>query len=119
MGVKHVLKFSYLSYILFLILAVIIFSFKQWKKLLWLLFTIIISYLIAMILAVYGNVFTKLEIIKFLIILTIFSLAICILIASIDSFKNTDKYVFLHVALFAFLNGLGSSGDLLLKLDRN
>ncbi len=72
-----------------------------------------------MILAVYGNVFTKLEIIKFLIILTIFSLAICILIASIDSFKNTDKYVFLHVALFAFLNGLGSSGDLLLKLDRN
>ncbi|MGJ8743914.1 HupE/UreJ family protein [Polaribacter sp.] len=118
-GVRHVLRFSYLNYILFLILSVIVFNFKQWKKLLWLVISIVLSYFIAIILAVYGNVVPQLPIIKFLILLTIFSLAIKNIWGSFHSFKNTEKYIFLHAVLFAFFNGLGSSSVLLLNLESN
>lgn len=77
------------------------------------------SYLVAHILVVYGNVFPKLTIINFLISLTIFSLAIKNIWGSFQSFKNTEKYIFLHAVLFSFFNGLGSSTDLLSKLERN
>ncbi|MFY9242483.1 MAG: HupE/UreJ family protein [Polaribacter sp.] len=118
-GVKHVLKFSIYNYLLFLSLLVVVLSFKQWKKTLWLAISIVLAYMFGMVLVVYGNFIPKLEIIKFLIVFSIFSLALFNFFSIKRVLKSKHKFVFIFAILFGFFNGLGSSSDLLGNLKRN
>jgi hypothetical protein len=117
-GVKHVLKFSVYNYILFLVLLVVFFSFKKWRKILLMIIFLGLSYFSGILLVIYGGFIPKLDILKFLIPATIFFLAV-FNILSIKKIINTQKYVLFFTILFGFFNGLGTSRDVLFQLERN
>ncbi|WP_302849816.1 HupE/UreJ family protein [Polaribacter pectinis] len=118
MGGKHVLKHSIYNYILFLILLAVVFSFKQWKKLLLLVTSLVLSYFSAIMLVAYGNFIPKIEIIKFLIPAIILSLAFFTFLSFKNILKSKEKYVLSFTILFGFFNGLGSSVDVILNIKR-
>jgi hypothetical protein len=105
--------------VLFLILSVIIFSLKQWKKIFVLFFSVVFSFLVGLVLVIYGNIIPKIELIKLLVPLTILFLAIQNLLSSANASKHLEKYMLFFAILFGLFNGLGSSNNFLLKLGRN
>nr|WP_255513275.1 HupE/UreJ family protein [Lutibacter sp. Hel_I_33_5] len=119
MGAKHVLKFSIYNYILFLVLLSIVFSFKKWRKVCLLVVLITGSYLIAMALIVFSGINVKLDIIKFVIPLLIFSLAIINGFSFKEHLKSKEYMAFAFAVLFGFFNGLGSSENFNLLIGRN
>jgi len=72
-----------------------------------------------MILVVYGTIIPKIDIIRFLIPFTIFSLAIFNVLSVKNLIRSKEKYVFLFAIFFGFFNGLGSSIDLISQFERN
>lgn len=113
------MKFSLYNYILFLTLLVAVFSFKQWKKILWLVVSIVFSYSFGMVLVAYGHFIPKIDIIRFLIPFTIFTFAIFNILSIKNILISKGKQVLLFAILFGFFNGLGSSGDLMLQVERS
>jgi hypothetical protein len=72
-----------------------------------------------MILVVYGTIIPKIDIIRFLIPFTVFSLAIFNVLSVNKRLRIKKKYVFLFAVFFGFFNGLGSSTDLISQFERN
>ena len=114
-GVKHVLNFSRYNYILFLVLLLFSFSFKDWRKICWLLISFVVSYFIALILSISFEIKTNVEIIKFLIPLILFVISILKIINLKSQVIKKDKVSFLGSILFGFFNGLGFSNDFKFK----
>lgn len=61
----------------------------------------------------------KIEILKFLVLLTIFSLAVFNILSIKKIIISKQKYVLFFAILFGFFNGLGSSIDVLFQLEWN
>lgn len=118
-GVKHVLKFSRYNYILFLVLLLFSFSFRAWRKICWLLISFVVSYFIALILSISFDVKTNLEIIKFLIPLSLFAISILEILNLKSQVIKKDKVGFLGSILFGFFNGLGFSNGFKFKISSN
>lgn len=72
-----------------------------------------------MILVVYGTIIPKIDIIRFLIPFTVFSLAIFNVLSVSKRLRIKKKYVFLFALFFGFFNGLGSSTDIVSQFERN
>lgn len=72
-----------------------------------------------MILVVFGTIIPKIDIIRFLIPFTIFSLAIFNVLSVKNRIRSKGKYVFLFAIFFGFFNGLGSSTDIISQFERN
>ena len=68
---------------------------------------------------VYGTIIPKIDIIRFLIPLTIFSLAMFNVLSVKNRIRSKEKYVFLFALFFGFFNGLGSSTDIVSQFERN
>tara|TARA_R110001606_G_scaffold354297_1_gene504980 strand:+ start:1801 stop:2313 length:513 start_codon:yes stop_codon:yes gene_type:complete len=105
--------------LLFLILLVVTLTFKKWKKIFLLIGFLSISYFVGITLIFYGNLNFKLDVIKFIIPVIIFSLAITNILYSVNTFKFRDSINYIFVILFGFFNGLGTSTDLSLLFSRN
>jgi len=118
-GVKHVLHFSRYNYILFLVLLLFSFSFKDWRKICWLLISFVVSYFIALILSISFDVKTNLEIIKFLIPLSLFAISILKILNLKSQVIKKDNVSFLGSILFGFFNGLGFSNGFKFKISSN
>jgi hypothetical protein len=118
-GVKHVLNFSRYNYILFLVLLLFSYSFKAWRKICWLLISFVVSYFIALILSISFDVKTNLEIIKFLIPLSLFAISILKILNLKSQVIKKDKVGFLGSILFGFFNGLGFSNGFKFKISSN
>ena len=72
MGLNHVLDLSAYDHILFLIVLAVVFSFKQWKKVLWLVTLFTIGHSVTLALSAYGILKIRIDIIEYLIPVTIF-----------------------------------------------
>ena len=72
LGLHHVLDFAAYDHILFLIVLAVVFSFNQWKKALWLITFFTIGHTLTLALAAYGILNVRVDIIEFLIPVTIF-----------------------------------------------
>tara|TARA_B110000046_G_scaffold168308_1_gene186636 strand:- start:16763 stop:17095 length:333 start_codon:yes stop_codon:yes gene_type:complete len=72
MGLHHVLDFSAYDHILFLIVLAVVFKFNQWKKVLWLVTLFTLGHSITLALSAFEIVRIQVDIIEFLIPLTIF-----------------------------------------------
>ena len=72
MGLNHVLDLSAYDHILFLIVLAVVFNFNQWRKALWLITFFTIGHSITLALAAYNIIDVKMEIVEFLIPVTIF-----------------------------------------------
>ena len=72
LGLQHVLDFAAYDHILFLIVLAVVFSFNQWKKALWLITFFTIGHTLTLALAAYDILKIRIDIIEFLIPVTIF-----------------------------------------------
>lgn len=109
-GLFHVLDWNAYDHILFLIALVVVYDFKDWKKILWLITLFTLGHTLSLILAAYNVVRVNSDLIEFLIPLSIFITALVNIILSRGNTKNTKTNINLIFALFfGLIHGLGFS----------
>jgi len=108
-GLNHVLDFSAYDHILFLIALAVIFSFDQFKKVLWLITLFTIGHTLTLALSAYGVLKVDVKIVEFLIPVTIFITGV-VNILNLGKHSSTKKNINLIFALFfGLIHGLGFS----------
>ncbi|MDP5107020.1 MAG: HupE/UreJ family protein [Polaribacter sp.] len=109
MGLYHVLDFLAIDHILFLIVLAVVFSFKQWKKVLWLVTLFTIGHSTSLALAAFGILEIKLELIEFLIPLTIFITGVINVFTAKKTSKGKENLNLIFALFFGLIHGLGFS----------
>ncbi len=113
----HVLDWKAYDHILFFIVLAVVYNFNDWKKVLWLITLFTIGHTTTLGLATYKIINIKIEIIEFLILLTIFITALAnLLTANKKNFQKTSLNLF-FAFFFGLIHGLGLSGFLKMILD--
>ncbi|UMB52944.1 HupE/UreJ family protein [Lutibacter sp. A64] len=110
-GLFHVLDWNAYDHILFLVALTVVYDFKNWKKLIWLITLFTIGHTLSLILAAYKIVSVDTKWIEFLIPVTILITAV----VNILYVKNTTKQLKTNTNLvfalfFGLIHGLGFSG---------
>jgi hydrogenase/urease accessory protein HupE len=109
MGLNHVLDFSAYDHILFLVVLAVVFSFNQFKKVLWLITLFTLGHSVTLALSAYGVLKIDVTIIEFLIPVTICITGV-INILNIGGKSSTKDNINLIFALFfGLIHGLGFS----------
>jgi hypothetical protein len=109
MGLYHVLDFSAYDHILFLIVLTVVFSFHQLKKVLWLVTLFTIGHSITLALSAYGILKIKMDLIEFLIPLTIFITAVVNIFTAKEYSSGKENTNLIFAAFFGLIHGLGFS----------
>ena len=109
MGLNHVLDFSAIDHILFLIVLTVVFSFKQWKKVLWLITLFTLGHSLSLSLAAFEIVEISVDLIEFLIPLTIFITAVINLFTAKKTSKGKENINLVFALFFGLIHGLGFS----------
>lgn len=109
MGLNHVLDFSAYDHILFLIVLAVVFSFYQLKKVLWLVTLFTVGHSITLALSAYEVVNIRIDVIEFLIPLTIFITGFINIINSNKTSKKKDNINLFFALFFGLIHGLGFS----------
>jgi hypothetical protein len=110
-GLFHVLDWNAYDHILFLIALVVVYDFKNWKKVLWLITLFTIGHTLSLVLAAYKIVSVNVNWIEFLIPLTIIVTAVFNIFYARNTSKETKTNTNLFFALFfGLIHGLGFSG---------
>lgn len=109
-GIRHVLNISAYDHVLFLIALTVPYAFKDWKKVLFLVSIFTIGHTLALILSVFGIIVIKVNLVEFMIPITILITAIFNLFTAGKSSKNESISVVGFVTLFfGIIHGLGFS----------
>ena len=109
-GLRHILDLSGYDHILFLIALTIPYAFKDWKRLLLLITIFTVGHTLALLLSVFGMVIIKVNMIEFLIPITILIIAFFNLFTAGKSSKQESISVIGFVTLFfGIIHGLGFS----------
>ena len=108
-GLNHVLDFSAYDHILFLIVLAVVFNFKNWKKVLWLVTLFTIGHSITLALSAYEVLKIKIDLIEFLIPLTIFITGIVNVVSSSKTSTKKDNINLIFSLFFGLIHGLGFS----------
>jgi hypothetical protein len=113
----HVLDWKAYDHILFFIVLAVVYNFNDWKKVLWLITLFTIGHTTTLGLATYNITNIKVEVIEFLILLTIFITALTnlLIVSKKDSQKMNLNLFFAF--FFGLIHGLGLSGFLKMILD--
>lgn len=115
-GLTHVLDVQAYDHVLFFIVLTINYGFKDWKKALWLITFFTIGHTLTLTLSTYHLIYVKMDIVEFLIPLTIFITAFY----NISTSKKIDKNKTIG-SFFAFtfglIHGLGFSGAIRILID--
>ncbi|MEO9571838.1 MAG: HupE/UreJ family protein [Polaribacter sp.] len=109
MGLNHVLDFSAYDHILFLIVLAVVFSFNQWKKVLWLVTLFTIGHSVTLALSAYGVLKIKMNLIEFLIPVTIFITGFINVITAKKSSAGKENTNLIFAVFFGLIHGLGFS----------
>ena len=109
MGLYHVLDFSAYDHILFLIVLAVVFNFKQWRKVLWLVTLFTIGHSITLALSAFEIIKIKVAVIEFLIPLTIFITGLVNIITINKTAKGNENINLLFALFFGLIHGLGFS----------
>ena len=109
MGLNHVLDFSAYDHILFLIVLAVVFSFNQWKKVFWLVTLFTIGHSITLALSAYGILKIKMNLIEFLIPVTIFITGVINVITAKKSSTGKENTNLIFAVFFGLIHGLGFS----------
>lgn len=109
-GLKHVLDIYAYDHVLFLIALAVPFSFKDWKRIVLLVSLFTIGHTLALILSVFGIIAVKVNVVEFLIPITILITALFNLFTAGKSGKNESiNVVFFITLFFGIIHGLGFS----------
>lgn len=110
-GIYHVLDWNAYDHLLFLIALAVIYEFKNWRKVLWLITLFTIGHTFTLILAAYKIVSVNSNWIEFLIPVTIIITAIVNILFVKSTTKNTKTNTNLIFALFfGLIHGLAFAG---------
>lgn len=110
-GLFHVLDWNAYDHVLFLIALVVVYDFKNWKKILWLITLFTIGHTLSLILAAYKIVSISQNWIEFLIPVTIIITALVNVFFAKNATKQAKTNTNLFFALFfGLIHGLGFSG---------
>lgn len=108
-GLFHVLDIKAYDHILFLIVLAIVYQFKQWKKVLWLITLFTVGHSITLALSAYGILKVNADLVEFLIPLSIFITGLLnVLTAKKASVGKENQNLFFAV-FFGLIHGLGFS----------
>ncbi|MGE8341067.1 MAG: HupE/UreJ family protein [Flavobacterium sp.] len=109
-GLKHVLDINAYDHVLFLIALTVPYLFKDWKKIFLLVSIFTIGHTLALILSVYGIIAIKVDVVEFLIPITILVTALYHLFTAGKTSKNDGvNLVFFITLFFGIIHGLGFS----------
>lgn len=108
-GLNHVLDFTAYDHILFLIVLAVVFSFNQWKKALWLITFFTIGHTLTLALAAYGVVNIRVDIVEFLIPVTIFITGLANVLRASKASSGREKLNLFFALFFGLIHGLGFS----------
>lgn len=108
LGSTHVLDINAYDHILFLMVLVVSFSFKQWKNILWLVSLFTLGHSLSLGLSTYGIVNFNPELVEFLIPLTIFLTALKNVFSGVKTSSNPKILLFFSFC-FGWIHGLGFS----------
>lgn len=110
MGLTHVLNINAYDHILFLIALMIPYAFKDWQRVLLLVSLFTIGHTLALFLSVFGMVKIPVNIVEFLIPITILITAIFHLFTAGKSGKKESiTFVAVVTVFFGLIHGLGFS----------
>jgi len=109
-GLYHVLDWKAYDHILFLIALAVVYDFKNWKKVLWLISLFTLGHTLSLILAAYKIVSVSADWVEFLIPVTILITAVVNIFYAKTTSKRTKTNINLFFALFfGLIHGLGFS----------
>jgi hypothetical protein len=109
-GLKHVLDINAYDHVLFLIALTIPYLFKDWKRILLLVSVFTIGHTLALVLSVFGIITVKVNLVEFLIPITILTTALFHLFTAGKTTKNEGvNLIFLVTLFFGIIHGLGFS----------
>jgi hypothetical protein len=109
-GLKHVLDINAYDHVLFLIALTVPYLFKEWKRILLLVSYFTIGHTLALLLSVYGIITIKVNLVEFLIPITILITAIFHLFTAGKTSKNDGvNLIFMVTLFFGIIHGLGFS----------
>lgn len=109
MGLYHVMDLKAYDHVLFLIVLAVVFSFTQWKKLLWLVTLFTIGHSVSLSLSAYEIVKIKIELIEFLIPVTILITGATNIFNTKKISKTKDNVNLIFALFFGLIHGLGFS----------
>lgn len=118
MGLTHVLDFTAYDHILFLIALAVVFNFKKWRKVLWLVSLFTIGHSITLTLSAYGILSISIELIEFLIPLTIFITAVLNVLTAKESALGKQSINLVFALFFGLIHGLGFSNYFRMMIGR-
>ncbi len=109
MGLNHVLDFQAYDHILFLIVLAVVFSFNQWKKVVWLITFFTIGHTITLTLAAYGVLHVRMDVVEFLIPVTIFITGLFNVLRAKKASAGKENLNLIFALFFGLIHGLGFS----------
>ena len=109
LGLKHVLDLQAYDHILFLIVLAVVFSFNQWKKALWLITFFTLGHTLTLGLAAYEIINIPVEIVEFLIPVTIFITGLINVLRAGKASSGKEKTNLFLALFFGLIHGLGFS----------
>jgi len=109
LGLNHVLDFSAYDHILFLIVLAVVYNFNQWKKALWLITFFTIGHTLTLGLAAYGVLNIRIDIVEFLIPVTIFITGVANVARANKASSGKEQLNLFFALFFGLIHGLGFS----------
>ena len=107
LGFKHITDYAGIDHILFLFALTVIFSFKNWKRVLWLITLFAIGHSATLLMASYEVIHVDYKLIEFLIPLTILFTGLFDLTKAGQDSRSNIKLVL--AVVFGLIHGLGFS----------
>lgn len=108
-GLNHVLDIHAYDHILFLIVLVVVYEFKQWPKILWLTTLFTIGHTITLLLSAYNLLKINSNLIEFLIPLTIFITGTMNVLTAKKASVGKENQNLFFALFFGLVHGLGFS----------
>ncbi len=109
MGLFHVLDIRAYDHILFLIVLAVVYQFKQWTKVLWLITLFTIGHSITLALSAYGILNINSNLVEFLIPLTIFITGLMNVLTARKASVGKENQNLFFALFFGLIHGLGFS----------
>ncbi|WP_428740983.1 HupE/UreJ family protein [Tenacibaculum sp.] len=108
-GLFHVLDFKAYDHILFLIVLAVVYQFKQWTKVLWLITLFTIGHSLTLALSAYGILKVRADLIEFLIPLTIFVTGLMNVLTAKKASVGKENQNLFFALFFGLIHGFGFS----------
>ena len=110
LGLNHVLDLNGYDHVLFLIVLTVAYTFKEWKRVFWLVTVFTIGHTISLLLSTYGVISVKANLAELLVYITILATALFNIFTAGKSSDKTKLVLLLVAALFfGLIHGLAFS----------